>query len=108
NCRGNALQLAEALERVRSSNPELVAGRHIIEAAAEDQGNVPLLGKQQVSLLEQLAQDRPGIAVPALPQLCAEVAVKGNRDPSRPRRTCSAHRSLGRLRSDGGGDPRQV
>jgi hypothetical protein len=67
-----------------------------------------MVAEEDVGFADELAQDRFGVGVPALPQLRAIVAVERDFHPTRARRFRCRECSAGGVRTERRRNPRQV
>ena len=78
--RRDTLQVRKSVERELAGDLELLRRRHAIKALSQDQADIALFREQQVRLFNQFPQNGARVAVPALPQFRAIVAVERDGD----------------------------
>ncbi len=105
---GDSLQSGEGFERFLRGFLEAALEGEPVVVSAQDQGDVALLGEQQIRLVHQLRQDRFRTAVPALPQFRPVVAIERDRYPAGSRRAHGSQCGFCRCGAHGRGDSRQM
>ena len=74
--RGDPLQARKRSQRFGGARLKTLVCGHRLEITAQNQGHIALLGKQQIGLRYDLAQNAARISLPTLPQLRPVIAIK--------------------------------